>query len=81
MGLCLSPAEVVCDRPDIPNARLVEGGSGPYGYKYTLRYECNVGYKMTPDGGKMTCLEPGWSSIPNCTGNIRLKAYSVLSLL
>ncbi|XP_031421900.1 CUB and sushi domain-containing protein 1-like [Clupea harengus] len=60
-------AKVVCIRPDIPNARRVEGGSGPYGYKYTLRYECNVGYKMTPDGGKMTCLEPGWSSIPNCT--------------
>ncbi|XP_031421890.1 sushi, von Willebrand factor type A, EGF and pentraxin domain-containing protein 1-like isoform X3 [Clupea harengus] len=58
-------AKVVCIRPDIPNARLVEGGSGPYGYKYTLRYECNVGYKMTSDG-EMTCLEHGWSSTPNC---------------
>ena len=77
----LSPAEVVCIRPDIPNARRVEGGSGPYGYKYTLRYECNEGYKMTPDGGKITCLEHGWSSTLICKGNIRLKAYSVLSLL
>ena len=81
MGLCLSPAEVVCDRPDIPNARLVEGESDPYGHKSTLRYECNVGYKMTPDGGNITCLENGWSSTLNCEGNIRLKAYSVLSLL
>ncbi|XP_031440082.1 sushi, von Willebrand factor type A, EGF and pentraxin domain-containing protein 1-like isoform X2 [Clupea harengus] len=59
-------AKVVCDRPDIPNARLVEGESDPYGHKSTLRYECNVGYKMTPDGGNITCLENGWSSTLNC---------------
>ncbi|XP_062404954.1 membrane cofactor protein-like isoform X2 [Sardina pilchardus] len=62
---------VNCDRPDVPNARRVDGGSGPYGYRSTLRYECNMGYKMTSDTDRMVCLEHGWSSIPKCKDECR----------
>ncbi|KAG5270195.1 hypothetical protein AALO_G00189850 [Alosa alosa] len=57
---------VNCNRPAILNARRVEGGSGPYGYRSIIRYECSVGYRMTSETGRMVCLENGWSSIPKC---------------
>ncbi|XP_041918542.1 lactadherin-like isoform X2 [Alosa sapidissima] len=56
---------VNCNRPAILNARRVEGGCGPYGYRSIIRYECSVGYR-TSETGRMVCLENGWSSIPKC---------------
>ncbi|XP_063043810.1 sushi, von Willebrand factor type A, EGF and pentraxin domain-containing protein 1-like isoform X1 [Engraulis encrasicolus] len=58
---------VSCNIPNIPNARRVEGGNGPYyGYKATVRYECNEGYRMLSGTSQMVCLENGWSSTPKC---------------
>lgn len=58
--------KVECPKPNIPNAIRIQGGSGPYGYRATLEYKCNTGFKMTTDSGRMVCLEHGWSSIPEC---------------
>ncbi|KAL2104357.1 hypothetical protein ACEWY4_001225 [Coilia grayii] len=57
---------VDCKRPDIANARRIEGGSGPYRYRDTLRYECNVGYRMTNNTDRTVCLEMGWSPTLVC---------------
>ncbi|KAL2088314.1 hypothetical protein ACEWY4_015213 [Coilia grayii] len=57
---------VSCSSPNIPHARLVEGESGPYGFRATVRYECNEGFRMTSGTGQMVCLEHGWSSTLKC---------------
>ncbi|XP_063043811.1 lactadherin-like isoform X2 [Engraulis encrasicolus] len=57
---------VTCNIPNIPHARRVEGGYGPYGYKAVVRYECNEGFKMVSGTSQMVCLENGWSSMPKC---------------
>ncbi|XP_031421909.1 zona pellucida sperm-binding protein 3 receptor-like isoform X1 [Clupea harengus] len=58
--------KVQCTRPVIPNAKRVQGGSGPYGYKDTLTYECNKGFEMVSGEARIVCEENGWSSTPKC---------------
>ncbi|XP_062396889.1 complement factor H-like [Sardina pilchardus] len=59
--------KVECPRPSIPNAKRIEGSSGPYGHGVRLVYECNVGYRfLPPDNNRMVCLEHGWSHDLTC---------------
>ena len=78
---CLSPTEVQCPRPDIPNAKRVAGGSGPYGYKDTLTYECNKGFEMVSGEARIVCMENGWSVMPKCEGKPSVNVQPVLHIL
>ncbi|XP_062396893.1 sushi, von Willebrand factor type A, EGF and pentraxin domain-containing protein 1-like isoform X4 [Sardina pilchardus] len=59
--------KVECPRQSIPNAKRIEGPSGPYGFGARLVYECNVGYRfLPPDNNRMVCSEYGWSHNLTC---------------
>ncbi|KAF5895070.1 complement component receptor 1-like protein, partial [Clarias magur] len=54
---------LICDSPQISNARRIEGKSAPYKYKQFVRYKCNKGYRM--EGSDfLTCTENGWDPPP-----------------
>uniref|UniRef100_A0A3B4E7T5 Sushi domain-containing protein n=1 Tax=Pygocentrus nattereri TaxID=42514 RepID=A0A3B4E7T5_PYGNA len=53
------PQFVACEKPNIPNGKRVEGTMPPYKYKSSLRYECQLGYKMN-GSGTMVCEVSGW---------------------
>ncbi|XP_037396859.1 complement receptor type 2-like isoform X1 [Pygocentrus nattereri] len=58
---------VACEKPNIPNGKRVEGTMPPYKYKSSLRYECQLGYKMN-GSGTMVCEVSGWvPPLVNCT--------------
>ena len=78
---CLSPTEVQCSRPVIPNATRVQGGSGPYGYKSTLTYQCNKGFEMVSGEARIVCMENGWSVMPKCEGKPSVNVQPVLHIL
>ncbi|XP_076131700.1 C4b-binding protein-like isoform X2 [Alosa pseudoharengus] len=58
--------KVDCPRPDIPNAKRIEGPSGPYTLGSRLIYECVKGYRMMTPNNQMVCLEEGWSHNLTC---------------
>ncbi|XP_041954523.1 membrane cofactor protein-like isoform X5 [Alosa sapidissima] len=58
--------KVDCPRPDIPNAKRIEGHSGPYTLRNRLVYECVKGYRMMTPNNQMVCLEEGWSHKLTC---------------
>ncbi|XP_048096927.1 sushi, von Willebrand factor type A, EGF and pentraxin domain-containing protein 1-like isoform X2 [Alosa alosa] len=58
--------KVDCPRPDIPNAKRIEGHSGPYTLRNRVIYECVKGYRMMTPNNQMVCLEEGWSHKLTC---------------
>ena len=77
---CLSPTEVLCQEPNIPNAKRVAGRSGPYRYMSPLKYTCNGGFKMVGEA-KIICEENGWSPMPKCEGKPSVNVQQVLHIL
>lgn len=73
--------DVKCSSPSVPHAIRVEGGSEPYGYGATVRYECKDEYRMVSGTGRMVCLEHGWSSSPKCeavcTNDLGLSSWHI----
>ena len=67
--------------PDIPNAKHVQEGSGPYGYNSTLTYACNDKFKMVSGEARIVCGENGWSSMPKCEGKPSVNVQPVLQIL
>ncbi|XP_060792623.1 sushi, von Willebrand factor type A, EGF and pentraxin domain-containing protein 1-like [Neoarius graeffei] len=59
--------EISCGEPQIENGFIFEDNSTSYGYKSSVRVQCNPGYKME-GSDYLTCEENGWSpSPPLCT--------------
>ncbi|KAL6483450.1 hypothetical protein MHYP_G00083220 [Metynnis hypsauchen] len=64
-----SPPECIkvsCDPPHVPNAKRIYGRP-PYGYKSTIEFACNPGFKMV-GSASLRCERNRWNSPPpNCT--------------
>ncbi|KAF4078623.1 hypothetical protein AMELA_G00201140 [Ameiurus melas] len=57
---------VSCEKPEIPNAVIIEGTSPPYKYNSFVRYQCNKGYR-TSGSDYLTCKKDGWNPpSPQC---------------
>ncbi|XP_060793447.1 complement factor H-like isoform X2 [Neoarius graeffei] len=72
--------ETFCSEPQIENGFIFEGGSTSYGYKSSVRVQCNTGYKME-GSDYLTCEENEWNPpLPKCNNQILIPILIVLGL-
>ncbi|XP_045912458.1 C4b-binding protein alpha chain-like isoform X3 [Micropterus dolomieu] len=63
--------KVQCGDPAIENANWVDGSRPPYGYKATVKYQCNPGYVMTGQSTVTCDINSQWSpGLPYCNKTI-----------